>query len=140
MSQFDWIPPKPLTLEEARQRKFAVPLIKTMLNTSKYSYFIRAVKAPLMKAVIVISKRYPEPTHENVLKPNSHRLLNIRDEFLRCEHNPHTEEFFRAAFRIIIVTYEHDGYYARRIDKVLSWIAQSGWEFGEKMDSCWFTK
>lgn len=84
------------------------------------------VNRAMLKALILLANRYEEPTHENVLHPNSHKLLDIRDKFLKYEDNPDRINLFRAVFRVFIHKYE-DPYYGRRYDVVIEDIANSDW-------------
>jgi hypothetical protein len=79
------------------------------------------------KAIIALAKRYPEPTKENVLHPNTKRLMDIRDKFLEYEDNPHTSKLFPAVLKILIVKNE-DPYYGRRLDWLVEMIVRSGWK------------
>lgn len=79
-------------------------------------YFIDKVKRPLMKALIILAKRYPEPTRENCKKWNTHTLLDIWDEFFEYEDNPGRNGLFQAIRKLTVGEYEHDSYYAQRMD------------------------
>jgi len=89
---------------------------------------VHAVKVnkAMLKAIILLANRYEEPTHENVLHPNSHILLDIRDKFLEYETNPSRRELFCAVFRVVIHKNE-DPYYGRRLDWLIEMIANSDW-------------
>ncbi|KKL20728.1 hypothetical protein LCGC14_2452550, partial [marine sediment metagenome] len=87
-----------------------------MLRGSMRDYIIDQVKKPLMKAIIVLANRYPEPTRENCINSNSHILLDIQDEFLTYEDHKGRRDLFKAIFRILIGEYEHDPYYHYRFD------------------------
>jgi len=108
-------------------------------------FFIRNVKAPLVKnlvkfasnktswigsifaliGIIKLCKKYPEPKKENTVKPNTHALIDIWDEFFEYEvNNPHTDALFRALRRLSLGEYEHDPYYANRIDWFIEKLAE----------------
>ena len=99
-----------------------------ILRGEMRDYFIDKVKSPLMKAIVIIGNRFPEPTRENVLHPNSQRLLDIQDKFFEYENNSGRKALFKAAFRIMIAVYEHDPYYHYRFDWFLEMISKSGWK------------
>lgn len=99
-----------------------------MLSGDMREYIIKKVKKPLMKALITLAKRYPEPTRGNVLHPNTLKLFDIQDKFFLYERNPSREELFRALFRIFIDEYEHDPYYHYRFDWFLEEIVNCGWK------------
>ena len=98
-----------------------------MLRGDGRKYIIEKVKAPLLKVIISLAKRLPEPSKENTLHPNSQKLLEIRERFFNCEENPGRRELFDAIWKIAIVEYEHDPYYRYRIDWVLEQIFASDW-------------
>lgn len=86
-----------------------------MLGEKTRQYVIEKVKAPLLKAIVTLATRYPEPTIENTEKHNSHVLIAIRDRFF--EHNRILRNaLFRALWRVLISEYEHDLEYSARID------------------------
>jgi len=87
-------------------------------------YFIDKVKAPLMKAILIISNRYPEPTRESTKKQMSHILLDIWDEF--DKHNTARKPLFKAIRRILICEVEHDNFYSQRMT----------WFLGELLKRC----
>lgn len=98
-----------------------------MLRGDTRQYVIDKVKAPLMKAILSLAKRIPEPTEENTINPNSHILMEIRDKFLEYEENPShpdkknhpldgRDHLFKGAFDLLIAEYEHDPYYRYRFD------------------------
>jgi len=79
-------------------------------------YFINKVKAPLMKVLVFIANKYPEPTRENTRKKNTHVLLDVWDDFFKYERNKSKDSLFHAIRKVIVGEYEHDGYYAQRMD------------------------
>ena len=103
----------------------------TMLRGALRPFIIKKVKDPLRKFLIFIAGRLPPPTKINTLNPNSHILLDKMDKFLSLENNPHTNEMFRAAFKILICEYEHDPYYRARFDWMLEELVE------EVMDGKW---
>lgn len=75
------------------------------------------IGAPLtLIKIVVLIRRYPEPTHENARHPNTHILIDLWDLFFRYEDNPGRRLLFCAIRKLVLCTYEHDPYYARRID------------------------
>ena len=116
-----------LTLEarcSLAQRRF----ISWWVLFRKRQYVVDKIKKPLLKAITILATRYPEPTREQTLLPNTHRLLDIQDKFFECEQNPNRRALFQAVWRILIVEYEHDPYYRSRFDWVIAEIGKSGWE------------
>ena len=102
-------------------------------------YIIDKVKRPLIKAIIALATRYPEPTKERTAMPNTHKLLDIRDKFFRCENNPGRDSLLQSIWRIFIVEYEHDKYYRDRIDWVIEEINKSDWKLRDtkSLKRCW---
>lgn len=96
-----------------------VYLIDQMLRGKTRQYIIDKVKKPLQKAITVLSLRFPEPTRENILYPNSHLLLDARDKFFEYECNKGKKALFQAIWKIFIDEYEHDPYYRYRIDWII---------------------
>ena len=84
-------------------------LLKHIVNSDKRQYIIDEVNEPLVKAFITFgeivtrTKGYPEPTHENCVHPNTHILIDIRDEFFHCWITTRSELLFRALWKILIV-------------------------------------
>ena len=99
-----------------------------MLLSPMRRYITDKVKTPLMKAIIALANKYPEPTRENCIQPNVHRLFDIWDKFLEYEHNTGREALFAAAFKLLIAEYEHDPYYRFRFDWMLEEIEKSNWK------------
>jgi hypothetical protein len=89
-----------------------------------FKYFVENVKSPLLNAVILYGMRYPEPTPENVNKPNGRLLLKYFDYFFEHYCNPSRLTFFKAVRRIVIGEYEHDDSYAVYIDLFLLFITR----------------
>ena len=71
--------------------------------------------------------RYPEPTRENTLHPNSHRLLDVEDKFFQYFKNNGKKELWKAVWRLVICEYEHDPHYRYLGDFILDEINKSGW-------------
>ena len=109
-----------------------------VLIGSMRKYIADKVKKPLMKAIATLAQRYPDPTRENCIQPNSQILFDIRDKFFEYEDNPAhpdskkhpyfgREWLFEAAFKILIAEYEHDPYYRWRFDWMLEEINKREW-------------
>lgn len=99
-------------------------------------FFIVDVKAPLARSlsklasgklswigslftlikIVILIRRYPEPTHENAQYPNTHILIDLWDLFFLYEDNRGKNFLFRAIRRLVLCEYEHDPYYRSRID------------------------
>lgn len=91
-------------------------------------YVIDKINKPLVKAITIIAMRYPEPTKDHTSMPNTHRLLDIEDEFFKHENNISRDLFLRAVWRILIVKYDTDRWYRQRVDWVIEQIKKRGWE------------
>ena len=119
-------------MEKRRNPKFrpedASEYAKLMLIGRLRNYVEFKVKAVLQKKLIAFIKKYPEPTRENCLHPNTHILFDIRDKFFENETHPDKIELWQAAFKILIAEYEHDSYYCFRFDWLLEQIAESDWQ------------
>lgn len=116
-------------------------------------YFMDKVKNPLKKAldsltnsdkglltriialiqVVRMVRRYPEPTKENTVNPNSHVLIDIWDTFLKNEKLGISRQIWGALKKITVCEYEHDPYYKERMDTFLMLLfgkyLSGEWEF-----------
>ena len=88
---------------------------------------IDKIKTPIMKAIIKLAMRYPEPTKDHTLLPKTHILIDIQNKFFEYQAVTSRTPLFRAMWRMFIVEYEHDPYYRDRIDWVIEEIVKSGW-------------
>jgi len=99
--------------------------LREIILQDKRQYFIDKVKKPLMKALIVLANRYPEPTLENTTHPNDHVWIQVWDKFLKMEDNPQREPLFRAIRKVMICESSHDPYYRDRIQVLLElWLEE----------------
>ena len=123
-----------------------------MLQGDMRAYIIDKVKAPLQRGLVrcidttrgngFLAKlylfwnvwlivrslhRYPEPTRENCLHPNTHKLFDIEDKFFQYFKNSSKKELWKAIWRIGICEYEHDPHYRYLGDFILDEIKKSGW-------------
>jgi len=113
---------------------------------------IHKVKAPAIKAILTIidpssSKaekagallkgyraakslgQFPEPTKENTWNPNTHRLINTRDEFFRhCHLDEKRRKVLRLGINFIIIMYDHDPPYRMMIDWWAKQLKVQNWE------------
>jgi len=105
-----------------------VELIQQEINSHHRSYYIDEVNWPLMKAIGLWANRYPEPTKENTLHPNCHRLLDWRDEFLRHSTNPRLRKVVTDMVRIGIAKYSHSPPYRDTIDFFVECLYRDGWK------------
>ena len=104
-------------------------LLKHIVNSDLRDYFIEKVNEPLVKAITILGGRYPEPTKENCLHPNSIRLLDIKDEIFRCwDLHGRNRILVNALFRIVIVKYEHSPNWRNLLDWLFMMVEQSGWK------------
>jgi len=103
-----------------------------------YKFITDKMNRPLVYFLEHLFDRMPEPTHENVKWPLCHALIDIRDEFFQHEHNKIRGKVERAVFNIIIIKYQYDPYYHKRIDWILlklmpllnlnpDWLYQAKW-------------
>lgn len=70
----------------------------------------------------IVLNELPEPTKENTLLANTHRLIDMRDRFFSFENNPGRERELRALWNLVIIIYDYDMYYRERADIVLRWL------------------
>ena len=105
-----------------------VEFLKHYINRVDRDYFIEKANKPLLKAIVILSQRYPEPTRLNCVQPNSHRLLDIEEKFFEYDNNSGRKALFKALFRILIVKYEHSPYFSGRLDWFFEMVDKSGWK------------
>ena len=73
---------------------------------------------------------FPEPTKENTWHPNSHRLIDIRDDFLSlCQLDEKHIRFIRLAINFIIVLYDYDPPYRMLIDWWAKKLGMTNWDY-----------
>lgn len=90
---------------------------------------IHAIKVPLLKIAGLIASKLPEPTKENTWHPNSHNLIEIRDEFFKhCKLNDERLQFIRVVFNFIIILYDFDPPWRWMIDSVKEEADKKKWE------------
>ena len=100
-------------------------MIRNEILRTRRGFFIEKVKAPLMKALITLSNRYPEPTLENVDIPNDKVWLGVWDRFFEMEDNPGRLPLFKAIKRVMIGEQHHDIYYRDRMQVLLElWLEE----------------
>ncbi len=90
-------------------------ILKHEVNAWHREYYIEKVNAPLLKAITILGNRFPEPTIDNVLHPNSKRLVKIMEEYVRYEGNPRVKSIITAAARVVINKMEHSPNWRDRI-------------------------
>lgn len=86
-------------------------------NAGLRQYVIDKIKAPLLKAILTLAKRYPEPTGKNCLDNNTLIWMDIWDEFEK--RNLIRTNLFAAVRRIHLCELEHDGIYRERMNLLL---------------------
>jgi hypothetical protein len=118
-------------------------MIRDVILKEKRDYFIGQVKAPLMKAMVVLANRYPEPTLDNVDTQNDKVWVRVFDEFLSLEDNPGRFPLFKAIKKLFIGEAHHDPYYRDRIHVILElWldeVLKGNWKPRslDHPESCW---
>ncbi len=106
--------------------------LKLEILTHKRQFFID-LQAPLLDKIVKLATKYPEPTHDNVDKVNSHLLIDIWAEFE--SNNTVRVPLFKAVKRLVIGKYEADDFYSQRVDwfihKLYIAIIRGVWEWPE---------
>ena len=93
----------------------AVEILKHEVNAWHRAYYIDKVNAPLFKAITILGNRFPEPTADNVLHPNSKRLVEILARYDQCERNWRVKAVIMAVARVVITKLEHSPNWRDRI-------------------------
>lgn len=132
-------------------------LLVRMLKPPMREYVIKKIKAPLLKALILLgnpqtgllkrvwliieiiglAKRYPAPTRENTYLPSTHILMDTRDEFFTHEDNPDRKGLWETVWKIAIVENEHDYYYRQRIAWLIKRLKEIDWPAAEEPAHYW---
>jgi len=109
-----------------------MPIGHVVLASPLRQFFIKKVKAPLMKVLVMVAGRVPEITKENTTNINTHIMMNIFEDFFNHECNDGREAMFRAAFKIFLLEIEHDRYYRDRfnwfIEEIIKSILRHEWQ------------
>lgn len=113
---------------DSKKRRGEKPFFCQVLQGAMRRYVIDKIKKPLMKAIVTLAQRYPDPTRENCRQVNSHILFDIRDKFFEYEGNLSRKALFDALFKLFIAEYEHDPYYRYRLDWMLEQVMGSDWQ------------
>ncbi len=102
-----------------------VELLSKIMLQDQRQYVIDKIKKPIMKALIVLANRLPEPTIENTQHPNTHAWIRVIDRFLEMEDNPREEQIYRAIKRLFVDEHEHDIYQRDRINVIMElWLEE----------------
>ena len=102
--------------------------LKHQVNIDMRDYIIEKVNKPLLEVIIRLAGRYPEPTYGNVLHPNSHILLDIRERFFKDWAPGDRSPLCEALFRVVIVKYEHSPNWRNWLDWLFMMIQKSSWK------------
>jgi len=103
--------------------------LKHIVNSDQRDYFIERVNAPLAKAIVILGGRYPEPTKENLLHPNSQRLLEWWIEFNQVWNLPKRLKLLTdALWRVLINKYEHSPNWRNLLDWVFMKARATNWK------------
>ena len=104
-------------------------------DKNNYDYVVEKVKKPFMKAIILLSRRFAEPTHENCTQPNSHILLDIKENISNSMRMDEIRtKMILAIFRVLIDVYDHDPVYRyiinRLVRMLVSAVIHGQWQDG----------
>ena len=103
------------------------PMVKAFIALGEKPSFFKKLR--LIWGIMKLIKKFPEPTKENCVFPNTRRLIDIRDKFFEFEDEGDSRiPCYRALWKLLIIEYEHDGDKRHRIDWILEQILKSGWE------------
>lgn len=92
-------------------------------------FMIHAIKIPLIKIASLIASKLPEPTKENTWHPNSHNLIEIRDEFFKhCFLEEARLKLIRVIFNFVIIIYDFDPPWRMMIDWVREEANKKEWK------------
>jgi len=115
-------------------------LLKHIINSDKRDYFIKEVNEPLVKNIIQLANKYPEPTRENVLHPNTQVLLDKGEKFFRCWKTKPRGVLYKAVFRMLQDKIEHSATYREMFNWLIKEINEDPrWKHFEntRQMNCW---
>ena len=119
-------------------------MIRDEILKTRRTYFIEKVQAPMMKALIILGLRYPEPTVDNVSHPNTKVWLRIFSIFLTMEDNLGRLPLWQAIKRVFIgKSVEVDPYYRDRLQVIhelwLDEVLSGNWKprSPDHPEDCW---
>lgn len=102
-------------------------LLRRQVNSDERGHFIKVNNA-LLGVVCKLSNLFPEPTMENLLHPNSRRLLAIMEKYERYEDMGRVKTIVGAVLRILISKIEHSPNYRDRFSWFVEELMDSGWK------------
>jgi hypothetical protein len=107
-------------------KDYQMPLSHVILASPLRRFFIRKVKDPLRKVIVMVARRVPEISKKNTTYIGTHVLIDIFDKFWEHERNPGDRAaMFHAAFKMFLLEIEHDKYYRDRFNWFLEEIIKS---------------
>lgn len=126
-----------------------IDFLKPLINRGPMREHFVDVSNKMVEAIFLGGKEFPEPTRLNCFHPNTHRLMDIRDEYF--EHSTNVshpggadkyplwgrEHLERVFWKMLIVKYEHSPYWARRFDWFLRRIFGGTWKAGNLPTQLW---
>lgn len=108
-------------------------VLKHSINSHRRSYFIDAVNEPIYRAIEATNKaqsfldllkelisiardirKYPEPTLDNVLHPNSKLLLRVYQEYIKLEQFRRVRVAVWFFIKLFVIKIEHSPNYGDR--------------------------
>jgi len=103
-------------------------LLKHIVNSDQRQYMIDKVNEPLLAKIVTLAFRYPKPTHENCVHPNTHILLDIEDGFFKSWVTSRSDKLFRGLFRLVETKYEHSPNWRNMLDWAIMMVQKSKWK------------
>jgi hypothetical protein len=93
-----------------------VAAVECLMNPEA-GYGEKARRLLSLRRALMAFKEFPEPVKGNTWHPNSHVLIEIRDEFFRhCRLGEGRNTLFRLFINFIIILYDYDPPYRMMID------------------------
>ncbi len=107
------------------------------LMKENLAYYIPKVDTPIAWLIVRYAKLYPEPVREELLHPNSIRLFDVWQEFLKHWDFGFRQPVFDALFKLVIVKYEQSPQYRNVLDWVFMMVTEwKPFDFTRQM-LCW---
>jgi hypothetical protein len=96
--------------------------IQRLISKGKTLWNLSTIALELLRLYFSL-KTVPKPTKDNTNWANTHYIISIRDEFMTHENNKGRRQILEMIFNLLIIKYDYDPYYRKRIDYVLDKLA-----------------
>lgn len=102
-----------------------------VLTNPASGYGIKLKALMKLRTVDKAFQQFPEPTKENTWHPNSHRIIEIRDEFFQHSYGLSAQrlKLLRTGINFVIIIYDYDPPYRMMIDWWAKQLQIQNWRY-----------